>query len=47
MPWAICEWCQRVIGVMWDYKDDLVECSKCGAWLSIERNEDEASQGTN
>lgn len=41
MPWAICEWCQRVIGVMWDYEDDVVECSKCGAWLSIERNDEE------
>ena len=37
MPWAHCEWCVTVIGVMWDYDSDVVECTKCGAWLSVER----------
>lgn len=36
MPWAICEWCERVVGVMWDSTDDVVECRVCGAWLSVE-----------
>lgn len=37
MPWAICDWCDRVVGVMWDDDSDVVECKKCGAWLSVER----------
>lgn len=39
MPFAICDFCQKVIGVMWDNDATVVMC-KCGAWVSVERNDD-------
>lgn len=39
MPWAICDWCERVQGVMWYDKSETVQCERCDAWLSVDRFE--------